>query len=129
MSAEEELSLELEAEQDRLRLIERLKASDNIYEQAECLQGLVLLLGRDGEIPWTDSKGQPSSDSSGSIRLETLLNQLWEKAAWGCHWVAAAGLGLARWWTQVLRNRHRLLIRQKQILVSKAYGDSLITGP
>ena len=65
LSAAQELALELE--RDRLRLVQRLKASDNIYEQAECLQGLVLLLGREGEIPWTESGTEASRDSAAGI--------------------------------------------------------------
>jgi phosphorylase kinase alpha/beta subunit len=132
LSAEEELKVELEAEKDRLRLVQRLQASDNIYEQAECLQGLVLLLGRDGEIPWTHSNGNISPDSSGSIRLESLLNQLWEEAAWGCHWsVLRRVAGLREWVDAGLEEAvTNLLIRQKQLLVGKAYSpDSLITEP
>ncbi len=113
-------------------MVQRLQTSDNIYEQAECLQGLVLLLGRDGEIPWTDSNGNASPDSSGSIRLESLLNHLWEKAAWGCHWsVLRRVAGLREWVDAGLEEAvTNLLIRQKQLLVGKAYSpDSLITEP
>jgi hypothetical protein len=81
LSAAEELSLELEGEQDRSRLIQRLQASDNLYEQAECLQRLVLLLGRDAEIPWSDAIGSAPPDSSGSIRLEAFLERLWKEAS------------------------------------------------
>ena len=80
LSAAEEQALELEAAQDQSRLVERLRASENIYEQAECLQGLVQLLGREGEIPWTQQGPE------GSISLETLLDQLWQRASQGRHW-------------------------------------------
>jgi phosphorylase kinase alpha/beta subunit len=132
LSAAEELTLELEAEQDRLRLLRRLQASDNLYEQAECLQGLVLLLGRDGEIPWSSSNGSASPDSGGTIRLEALLNQLWEQAAWGCHWsVLRRVAGLREWVDAGLEEAvTNLLIRQKELLVGKAYSpDSLISEP
>jgi phosphorylase kinase alpha/beta subunit len=132
LSAEDERRLELEAERDRLRLVQRLQASGNIYERAECLQGLVLMLGRDAEIPWTNSNGSASPDSIGSIRLESLLNQLWEDAGWGCHWsVLRRVAGLRDWVDAGLEEAvTNLLIRQKQVLVGKAYSpDSLITEP
>jgi phosphorylase kinase alpha/beta subunit len=131
LSAAEELALELE--RDRLRLVQRLKASDNIYEQAECLQGLVLLLGREGEIPYTESGTEPSRDSvEGSIRLETLLDLLWERASHGRHWsVLRRVAGLRGWLDGGLEEAvTNLLVRQKQVLVGKAYSPaSLITEP
>ena len=103
LTAAEELALELEAERDRLRLVQRLKASDNIYEQAECLQGLVLLLGREGEIPYTESGSKASGDSvEETIRLETLLDQLWERASHGRPLECAAQ---GRWTTRMVRWR------------------------
>ena len=132
LSAAEELTLELEAEQDRLRLVQRLQASDNIYEQAECLQGLVLLMGRDGEIPWRGSTDGASPDASGSIHLESLLDRLWGEASWGCHWsVLRRVAGLREWLDAGLEEAvTNLLIRQKQLLVGKAYSpDSLIIEP
>ena len=132
LSAAEELRLELEADQDRLRLVQRLQASNNIYEHAECLQGLVLLLGRDGEIPWSTGNGTASPDSNGSIRLESLLDHLWEQASWGCHWsVLRRVAGLRDWVDAGLEEAvTNLLIRQKQVLVGKAYSpDSLIMEP
>jgi phosphorylase kinase alpha/beta subunit len=131
LSAEEERTLELEGGQDQLQLVRRLQASDNIYEQAECLQGLVFLLGRDGEIPWK-ANGDATAESNGSIRLETLLDQLWEEASWGCHWsVLRRVAGLREWADAGLEEAvTNLLIRQKQLLVGKAYSpDSLIIEP
>ena len=113
LSAAEELAVELEAEQDRARLIERLKASDNLYEQAECLQGLV-------------------RPEEGSIRLETLLDQLWEQASYGRHWSVLRRItGLRGWLDEGLEDAVTdLLTRQKQVLVGKAYTPaSLITEP
>jgi phosphorylase kinase alpha/beta subunit len=132
LSAAEELSLELEGEQDKSRLIERLQASDNLYEQAECLQGLVLLLGRDAEIPWSNGNGNAPPDPSGSIRLEALLERLWKQASWGGHWsVLRRVAGLRDWVDAGLEEAvTNLLIRQKQVLVGKAYSpDSLIMEP
>jgi len=123
----------LEAERDRLCLVQRLKASDNIYEQAECLQGLVLLLGREGEIPYTESGTEASRDSAAeTIRLETLLDQLWERASHGRHWsVLRRVAGLRGWFDGGLEEAvTNLLVLQKQVLVGKAYSpDSLITEP
>jgi phosphorylase kinase alpha/beta subunit len=124
--------LELEGEQDRSRLIQRLQASDSLYEQAECLQGLVLLLGRDAEIPWSDAIGSAPPDSSGSIRLEAFLERLWKEASWGGHWsVLRRVAGLRDWVDAGLEEAvTNLLIRQKQVLVGKAYSpDSLIIEP
>ncbi len=133
LSAAEELSLELEGEQDQSRLIQRLQASDNLYEHAECLQGLVLLLGREAEIPWRNGDRSDSPDSSSStIRLETLLERLWKEASWGGHWsVLRRVAGLRSWVDAGLEEAvTNLLIRQKQILVGKAYSpDSLIIEP
>ena len=129
LSAAEELALELEVSQNESRLTERLRASDNIYEQAECLQGLVLLLGRDGEIPWV----QASADSGeGTIGLEALLDQLWQRASQGRHWSVLRRIAALRSWfapglEEAVTN---LLVRQKHILVGKAYSpESLITEP
>jgi phosphorylase kinase alpha/beta subunit len=132
LSAAEELSLELEGEQDRSRLIQRLQASANLYEQAECLQGLVLLLGRDAEIPWSDANSNAPPDASGSIRLEALLERVWKEASWGGHWsVLRRVAGLRDWVDAGLEEAvTNLLIRQKEVLVGKAYSpDSLISEP
>jgi phosphorylase kinase alpha/beta subunit len=133
LSAAEERTLALEAEQDRLCLVQRLRDSNNIYEQAECLQGLVLLLGREAEIPWTGLEAGLSSDSqSGSIALESLLDQLWEHASRGRHWsVLRRVAGLRGWLDAGLEEAvTNLLVRQKQLLIGKAYSpDSLITEP
>jgi phosphorylase kinase alpha/beta subunit len=133
LSAADELALELEGERDRLRLVDRLRSSDNIYEQAECLQRLVLLLGLKGEIPWTGSGSLPSENSAGgSIRLETLLDQLWRQASHGRHWsVLRRVAGLRGWFDDGLEEAvTNLLVRQRQVLVGKAYSpDSLITEP
>jgi phosphorylase kinase alpha/beta subunit len=131
LCAAEELALELE--RDRLRLVQRLKASDNIYEQTECLQGLVLLLGLEGEIPWTESGTEDSQDSAArSIRLEMLLDQLWKQASRERHWsVLRRVAGLRGWLDGGLEEAvTNLLVRQKQVLVGKAYSPaSLITEP
>ena len=129
LSAAEELALELEASQNQSRLIERLRASDNIYEQAECLQGLVLLLGRDGEIPWAQAS---AGSGEGTIGLEALLDQLWQRASQGRHWSVLRRIAALRSWfapglEEAVTN---LLVRQKHILVGKAYSpESLITEP
>ena len=131
LSAAEELAVELEAEQDRARLIERLKASNNLYEQAECLQGLVLLLGLEASIPWEDAVPSRRPEE-GSIRLETLLDQLWEQASYGRHWSVLRRItGLRGWLDEGLEDAVTdLLTRQKQVLVGKAYTPaSLITEP
>jgi phosphorylase kinase alpha/beta subunit len=85
LSAADELALELEAGRDRSRLVERLKASDNIYEQAECLQGLVLSLGpergnplgteRDGGI-WRVQRGNRQAGNLAGSTLAT--SHSWE---------------------------------------------------
>ena len=125
LSAAEERALELEAAQNQSRLVERLRASENIYEQAECLQGLVHLLGR-AEIPWTQHGPE------GSISLETLLDQLWQRASQGRHWSVLRRIaGLWGWFDPALEEAvTNLLVRQKHVLVGKAYSpDSLITEP
>jgi phosphorylase kinase alpha/beta subunit len=129
LSAAEELALELAAAKDRTLLVERLRASDNIYEQAECLQGLVLLMGPEAEIPWT----QPSGDSGeGTVALETLLDQLWQQASQGRHWSVLRRIaGLRGWFDPALEEAvTNLLVLQKHVLVGKAYSpESLITEP
>ena len=124
LSAAEEQALELEGERDRSSLIERLKASDNLYEQAECLQKLVLLLGQEGEISWSHSGAHASGQAAGSsIRLEALLDQLWRQASRGRHWgILRRIAGLREWVDPGLEEAvTNLLVRQKQILVGK--GD------
>ena len=126
LSAAEAQALELEAAQDQSRLVERLRASENVYEQAECLQGLVQLLGREGEIPWTQQGPE------GSISLETLLDQLWQRASQGRHWSVLRRIaGLRGWFDSALEEAvTNLLVRQKHVLVGKTYSpDSLITEP
>jgi phosphorylase kinase alpha/beta subunit len=130
LSAAQELALELE--RDRLRLVQRLRASDNIFEQAECLQGLVLLLGRHGRIPWSEPEASSSDSALESVDLETLLDQLWERASRHRYWsVLRRVAGLRGWWDGGLAEAvTNLLVRQKQVLVGKAYSpDSLITEP
>jgi phosphorylase kinase alpha/beta subunit len=131
LSGAEELALELEGERDRTRLIERLKASANIYEQAECLQRLVVLLGAEGEIPWTEAESPVSGESPAqTVRLEALLDQLSQRAAHGRHWSVLRRLaGLRGWYDPGLEEAvTNLLVRQRQILVGRAYSpDSLIT--
>ena len=133
LCAAEEFALELEAERDRLCLVQRLKASGNIYEQMECLERLVLLLGREGEIPWTEPGSEAPRDSAAqSIRLETLLDQVWKQASHDRHWSVLRRIaGLRGWLDGGLEEAvTNLLVRQKQILVGKAYSPaSLITEP
>ncbi|HET9523762.1 MAG TPA: glycoside hydrolase family 15 protein [Terrimicrobiaceae bacterium] len=129
LSAADELALELEAAQDQSRRIERLKASDNIYEQAECLQGLVLLLGRESEIPWEEAS---AGSGEGTIALEALLDQLWQRASQGRHWSVLRRIaGLRLWFAPGLEEAvTNLLVRQKHVVVGKAYSpESLITEP
>ena len=132
LNAAQELALELEAERDRLCLAQRLKVSENIYEQAECLQRLVLLLGRQGQIPWSEPEASSGDSTQDSIDLESLLDQLWERASQGRHWsVLRRVAGLRGWFDAGLEEAvTNLLVRQKQVLVGKAYSpDSLITEP
>ncbi|HEY5704690.1 MAG TPA: glycoside hydrolase family 15 protein [Terrimicrobiaceae bacterium] len=131
LCAAEELALE--AERDRSCLVQRLKASDNIYEQTECLQGLVLLLGREAEIPWTESGTDASQDSTAQrVPLETLLDQVWKQASQDRRWSVLRRIaGLRGWLDAGLEEAvTNLLVRQKQILVGKAYSPaSLISEP
>ena len=131
LSGPEELALELEGQRDQSCLGDRLQASDNLYEQAECLQRLVLQLGPDGEIPWS-GRGPHASEHPGTIRLATLLDQLWQQASLGRHWSVLRRIsGLRGWFGPGLEEAvTNLLVRQKQVLVGKGYSpDSLIKEP
>jgi phosphorylase kinase alpha/beta subunit len=98
LSAADELALELEVGRDRSRLVERLRASDNIYEQAECLQGLVLLLSPDGEIPRQNGTQASGHSREGTVTLEALLDQLWQRASHGRHWSVLRRIAGLRGW-------------------------------
>ena len=63
--------MELEAAQNQSRLVERLRASENIYEQAECLQGLVHLLGRESRNP-VDAARAGGKHQPGNLAGSTL---------------------------------------------------------
>ena len=121
LAAAEELALELEGERDRLCLVQRLKASDNIYEQAECLQGLVLLLGREGEIPWS-GRGPRLRDSA---RDPFVWKPCWissgSEPAMAVTGVCCAGSqGYEDGWMQGSKKQlPTCLVRQKQVLVAR----------
>ncbi|MEO0869033.1 MAG: glycoside hydrolase family 15 protein, partial [Cyanobacteria bacterium J06642_11] len=117
--------LDLERETDGWRLLEVLKASDNLYEQIELLSNLCRLHDVNYDTGWGADTGQ-------SVTLGDLLNEIYTKAGRLELWAIvrrAAGLlnktamGLADAATE-------LLVRQKQIAVGKAYSEaSLITDP
>ena len=117
--------LDLERDTDVWRLLQGLKASDNLYKQIEFLNNLSRLEKLDYDTGWGQAAGQ-------RVALANLLNEIYIKAGRLELWAIvrrAAGLlqkvdiGLSDAVTE-------LLVRRKQIAVGKAYSQaSLITDP
>jgi phosphorylase kinase alpha/beta subunit len=115
LTAEEELSLELIG--DPAAWSERLRASDNLHEQAELLALLAGAVGLD-HVLWRDRHG--------AVRGATLLEELYDVAgdrrAWGAVRLAAALLGKVE--PTLSDAAADLFAAQKRILIGKAYSEA-----
>ncbi|MDZ7704616.1 MAG: glycoside hydrolase family 15 protein [Trueperaceae bacterium] len=117
---DEELELEVQTE-DRV-LVARLAASVNLYEQVEVLD---LLVRRHG-------LGTPITLGGHAVQLRALLGEVYSRAGdlqlWAVLRRSAALLG--RDDIELLNAVTDILVRQKHILIGKAYSEaSLITTP
>lgn len=119
----------IEVEQDCDALLDRLRNSDNLFEQVEILQRLKNIAGAEFDTGWGTQETP--------VRVTDLLNEAYDRAARGNgdnrpYWtlvrrtaalLGKADLGLTDAITDIL-------VRQKQITVGKAYfEDALITRP
>jgi phosphorylase kinase alpha/beta subunit len=124
---------DLENERNVGVLLQRLQQTANIYEQTEILHTLTTLENLDFDTGL--GSGQP-------VTVADLLEELYAKASL-VHFGQAAGESAAYWsiirYTAGLLDRYNIglsdavtdiLVRQKQILIGKAFSDdSLITEP
>ncbi len=117
---DEELALEVET--NVRMLVERLAASNNLHEQVEILD----LLVRQNSLSTTIMLQEHA------VRLQTLLTEVYDRAGdlqlWAVLRRSAALLGKDD--IELLNAVTDILVRQKHILIGKAYSEaSLITTP
>jgi phosphorylase kinase alpha/beta subunit len=119
LSSSEEFSLELET--DEVRLVQRLSASRNLYEQVECLSTLSRLVGFG-----YDTGLKPGATVS--RLLEEIYTHAGQLQLWGIvRRVAGLDDKIDLSLTDAVTD---ILVRQKQIAVGRAYSEaSLIAQP
>ncbi|MCM1983122.1 glycoside hydrolase family 15 protein [Lyngbya confervoides] len=123
LSADQELSLEQES--DSRPILQRLRETDNLYEQVELLEALARL----ETLNFDTGLGQTDEIVTVAALLEEVYNKAIDYRQWDImRWVAGLNdkvvtLSLADAVTDILA-------RQKQISVGRAYSeDSLIQSP
>ena len=128
-----QLELELESEEESDRLLEKLRSSQNLYEQVELVENLIRLESLDFETGL--GNGSPAT-------IRDLLTELYGKAARGIPVAVAEGAPPERqvYWALVRRTAGLLgransglsdavtdlLVRQKVIAVGRAYSEAAI---
>lgn len=115
---------QIEREAEISTLLDKLRTSDNLYDQIELLARMVHLKG----IRFDTGLGQPDR----TVTLADLLNEVYIKASKQELWLIvrrSAGL-LGKMDVNLSDAVTELLVRQKQLTVGKAYSeDSLIRDP
>ncbi len=120
--------LEIECESDAAQLLARLRASRNLFEQVELLQGLARLKGNDFDTGWSSARLVTVADLMDAVYLRAARGDENRRPYWAVLRRAAGLLdkvdfGLGDAVTDIL-------VRQKHIAVGKSYSeDALITRP
>ena len=132
LSAAEELALELEGEQDRSRLDTAAASERQPLRTGRVPPASGAPVGRDAEIPWSVPDGERSARRKWVHPFGACSNNCGRgQLGRSLECAAAQSPVCADWFDAGLEEAvTNLLIRQKQVLVGKAYSpDSLISEP